>query len=313
MEINFDNTTKMLNGYPKITKLGATTPNDETSPFVFNGRLYRLELYDPSTGTDINVPHYAIIRDRESGEIVSSFGEGCYYYSYYGEGNKVYVLGTKSGATKYSGDTIMLFESDDLIHWTSRELFSQKGFNFFNTSLAKGDDEYVLLLEANEPKNLVGHAFTFFFASSKDMLHWEMMDPEKTAFSTERYNGGPWMHYCNGYYYVLSVTALPCFRFSNYLFRTKDFMTWEVGYYNPILMPSEEDRKLSDKNVDFTPELIEELRTGFISNNSDIDMCTMPDGRTLMTYNAGNQLGFAVMCEAIYDGTVEEFLEANFR
>lgn len=313
MEKNFDRTTKMLNGYPKITKLGATSPNDETSPFVFKGKLYRLELYDPSTGTDINVPHYAIIRDRDTGEIISSFGAGCYYYSYYGEGDKVYVLGTKSTATEYCSDTIMLFESDDLINWSSRELFKQKGFKFFNTSLTKGDDGYVLLLEANKPKKLVGKAFTFFFAESKDMLEWRLKDPKKTAFSTERYNGGPWMRYCNGYYYVMSVTSLPCFRFTNYLFRTKDFMDWEVGYYNPILMPSEEDRKLAEKNVDFTPELLEELKTGFISNNSDIDMCTMPNGKTLMTYNAGDQLGFGYMCEAIYDGTVEEFLEANFR
>lgn len=38
----------------------------------------------------------AIIRDRETGEIVSRLAEGCYNYSLYQEKDTVYVLGTKS-------------------------------------------------------------------------------------------------------------------------------------------------------------------------------------------------------------------------
>ena len=40
-EISFDATPKMLRGYPPIKKLGAITPNGETTPFVWNGSSSR--------------------------------------------------------------------------------------------------------------------------------------------------------------------------------------------------------------------------------------------------------------------------------
>ena len=35
-------------------------------------------------------------------------------------------------------------------------------------------------------------------------------------------------------------------------------------------------------------------------------------GKTIITYACGNQLGFVYTCEAEYDGTVDDFLAANF-
>ena len=63
--------------------MGAVSPNGETSPFVFQNRLYRLELHDPSHGTDSTVPTHALIRDRETGEILSRFGIGYFTFQYY--------------------------------------------------------------------------------------------------------------------------------------------------------------------------------------------------------------------------------------
>lgn len=77
-------------------------------------------------------------------------------------------------------------------------------------------------------------------------------------------------------------------------------------------MPSEDDRKIAPYAFDLSDELNEEIRTGFISSNSDIDMCEW-NGKTLFTYNAGNQLGFYFLAEAEYDGSVADFLESNFR
>ena len=76
-------------------------------------------------------------------------------------------------------------------------------------------------------------------------------------------------------------------------------------------MPDEDDRKISPYAYDLSPELLEEMKTGFISSNSDIDMCER-DGKTLITYNAGNQLGFYYLCEAEFEGTNQEFLESYF-
>ena len=311
-EINYCFETKMLRGFPKFEKLGIVSPNGESSPFVWKGRQMRLELSDPSRGTDANVPINAVIRERETGKIISVFGEGCYYYSLYLENEKAFVLGTKRLPGMLCGETIVIYESDDLVNWSCRELLTNPGWKYYNTALTKSPRGYVLLMEAGEPRRFVGEKpFTFFFATSPDMVNWEFMDYGK-GFSMERYMGGPWMRWSRGYYYVISVTELPCARYSNYIYRTKDFETWEVGYYNPILSPSEEDRVIAPHAADITEEMKESIATGFFSSSSDMEMCDLPDGRTLFTYNVGNQLGLYFMCEAVCGGTVDEFLAANF-
>ena len=69
-EIFHDRTFVMKKGFPKVTKLGAVSPYGECSPFVFNGRVYRMELVDTSHGLDPSHPNHSIIRDRETGGIV---------------------------------------------------------------------------------------------------------------------------------------------------------------------------------------------------------------------------------------------------
>ena len=309
-EINYDAKTVMKKGFPAIRKLGAVSPMGESSPFVFGGRAYRLELDDPSRGTDPDVPASAIIRDRETGKILSRFGKGCYYHSLYTEDGTVYVIGTRSEYPRLCGDTLILFESRDLVRWEKRTLLTNPGWRYYNTSLTKGPDGYVLCMEADRPAEEVGVPFTAFFATSPDLVSWTMMSPDK-GYPKDRYLGGPWFKYSHGYYYLIAVTRLPLSRYTNYIFRTADFETWEVGLYNPILMPDENDRKISPHAVGFDEKMLEEIRTGFISSNADVDMCDL-DEKTLMTYGVGNQKGFYYLAEAEYDGTVDEFLAANF-
>lgn len=309
-EINYDASTEMHRGFPRFHKLGAVSPSGETTPFVFRDRIYRMELSDPSHGTDSTVQSCVVIRDRETGVILSRFGEGCYYHSLYQENGIFSVTAVLSQKPALYGDTIVLFESRDLVNWSRRILFRNPGWRYFNTSLTKGPDGYVLCLEASEPREEVGVLFTAFFASSPDLVHWTLPDPAK-GFPKHRYLGGPWFRYCRGYYYLIAVTELPCARYTNYIYRTKDFKTWEDGLYNPMLMPDEEDRRISPYAFDLTPELIRQIRTGFISSNSDVDMCEY-HGKTLITYNAGNQLGFYYLAEAEYDGTIEDLLGGFF-
>ena len=77
-------------------------------------------------------------------------------------------------------------------------------------------------------------------------------------------------------------------------------------------MPDREDRKLSPYAYGFSDEFLRRMRTGFISSNSDVDMCDWK-GKTLITYNVGNQLGYAYLAEAEYDGSVDDFLESFFK
>jgi len=65
-ETHYNSTTKMLNGFPKIKKLGAVSPNGESTPFVWNNRLMRLELDDATNGVDSHYKTSAVIRDRKN-------------------------------------------------------------------------------------------------------------------------------------------------------------------------------------------------------------------------------------------------------
>ena len=77
-------------------------------------------------------------------------------------------------------------------------------------------------------------------------------------------------------------------------------------------MPGEEDRVISEKAFEITESLREEIKTGYLSSNSDIDMCEY-EGKTLIVYNVGNQLGFYYLAEAEYDGPLGELLERYFQ
>ena len=308
---NYDASSVMRRGFPKITKLGAVSPCGESSPFVFNGRVYRLELCDPSRGTSRAETVCALIRDRETGEVLSRLAQDCYFHSLYQEDGRVCVLGVQSSPRNRAGDTIRIFESDDLLHWSEgRTVLSCPGWAFCNTSLTKGPDGYVLCLEAGAPAEAVGVPYTCFFAHSPDLVHCTLPDPAQ-GYPKDRYIGGPWLRWSRGWYYLITVEALPCCRYTNYIQRTRDFETWELGLYNPLFMPDEADRRISPYAYDLSPELLRDIRTGFLSSNADVDLCEW-QGKTLFTYNVGNQLGFYYLAEAEYDGTPEDFLEANF-
>ena len=305
-EINYNETTIMKNGFPKICKLGAVSPYGETTPFVWNGKLMRTEMLYIE-GENRDECQGVGIRDVETGKILSTVGADSYFHSCYVENGTAYILGVD---TKERG-VIRMYESTDLINWTNRPLFHNKGWVYYNTALTKGPEGYVLLLEASHPKEEVGVPFTFFFATSPDLKEWTFMDYD-LGFSKERYMGGPFMKYVDGYYYVISVTELPCQRYTNYLYRTRDFRDWEVGHYNPLLMPDEDDRLISPRAIDMDEAFLEKMKTAFISSNSDIDMCDY-NGKTYICYNVGNQLGTTGwLAEAEYDGSVADFLKANF-
>ena len=314
-QFNYTEETKMMRGFPKFKRNGAVCPNGEMTPFVHKGRLMRMELNDPTGGTDGAHETPALIRDVETGEIISYVGDNCYYYSAYVEGDTVYVLGTErqcnpDGLVRTT-DTIFVYVSTDLRNWEKRVLLKRPGWKLLNTALTKAEDEYVILIEFYEPEEYVGpYPYTFFTARSKDLVNWEFDDPDYTFFR-DRYMGGPWMRYSEGWFYVISVTELPCVRYSNYIYRTKDFRHFEVGLYNPLLSPTEEDRVIAPYAVDLSDEMREKIKTGFLISSSDVDMCDW-NGKTYLNYLVGNQLGFYYMVEAEYDGTVAEFLKAQF-
>ncbi len=307
---------KMNNRYPVLKKKGVVSPYGEMTPFVFHGKLMRLEsvCVDKETMEEARKESHALIRDVESGKVLSRFGHGSFFFDAYVENEHVYVFGTLSNSKRgwFGGDTVMLFESDDLVHWTERVFIQKKGWVMYNHSLTKDADGYVFLVEISHPKRLAGRqAFTFLFAKTKDLVRVDFFSYRKTAYPMGRYGGGPKLHYENGWYYLLSLEELPGPVYATYIVRTKDFQHWVFGKYNPFLVPGNEDFIVSDDAADITDEMREEIKTMYNSNESDPDFCEY-NGKVIIDYAPGNQMSYGYICEAEYDGTLRELLENFF-
>jgi len=307
---------EMASSFPRFERMGAVTPNGESSPFVFRGKLYRLELADPTRGTDFSDPRiHCEIREAKGGRLVSSFAHAkCYYPAAFVDGDTVRVTATKLERTAdgkvVTGGRIMVYESKDLVEWKERVLFERPGFRFFNTTVAKGPDGYVLAMETNT-RPQCGVPFTMFFATSKDFVEWKAMD-DSTAFPKRWYCGGPFMVWCGGWYYLSLVTALPCERFCQYLYRTRDFRKWETGRYNPLLLVSDDDRRVSPNAHSLDSAMRGKIARAFVCSASDLEMCDY-EGKTYMVYGIGDQKGFYYFAEAWYNGPMSELLENFFR
>ena len=307
-EILYDENTKMPHGYPEVKKLGICSMSGEMTPFVWNGRLMRMELVDPDCGTDNSNGRQAAILDVEKGEYLSYFAPDIYFHAAFVDGGKIYVTGVDMNRR----DTIRIYESTDLIHWEDRDLFTNPGWVYYNTGLTKGPDGYVILMESSEPAELLGTRFTHVFATSPDMKTWTFLDPERYSLTKERYTGGPWLGYFDGWYYAFACEWLPMRIFTNSLHRSRDLETWYTSVYNPFLMPSNEDKLISSHAGIVSEENLEKIKTACNINNSDPDLCDW-NGNVYINYLCGNQYNFYWMCEAVAENTtVAEFLKSFF-
>ena len=308
---------RMNKGFPVLHKKGIVSPNGEMTPFVFNGKLYRLESVDKYHCAKPNETRHlshAIIREVESGKVISKLGVGHYFFDAFVDNGKVYVLATLNNSKYgwFGGDTVVIFESADLINWEDRVLIHKKGWLFFNHSVTKDENGYIITVEIGKPDELVGpKPFTFIFARSKDLIDLEFMDFKKTAYPMDRYAGGSKIYYCNGWCYHLTMVEMPGAVYCLYITRTQDFENYQFGKYNPFIIITNDDMRVAENAADITEEMRALIPHGYYCSPSDIDFCEF-NGKTIINYIVGNQLGFAFMAEAEYDGTPQEMLENFF-
>ncbi len=310
-EIRFPSVER-IKGAPKIQKSGIISVcGGENSIFVRNGRLMRLENY--WEGFEGYPGPCAVIFEYFSDEHYAPFGsDGARFYSCYCENDRVYAYATKD-------NKIFCYTSDDLINW-KRSVAAEfpESFILFNTAVCKGEDCYMMAIEADgtssenaEVNPHIGKCFTEFFAKSYDLVTWELL-PFETGYTKERYNACPALKYTDGHYYMICLEELPCYRFAPYIYRTTDFVTWEIGFYNPLFTASTED--LYPKHgVILAPEEAEEQFRHLNTNNSDVDLCEF-ESKTYIVYASGNQgvTWGGCTCEAVFNGTLDEFLKACF-
>ncbi len=299
---------------PKIKKLGVIHYNDitrdtyaEMTPFVWKKRLMRVEtVWMPGGGA------YFLIRDVEHNRVYPKFALDCYFSSAYCENDVVYVFGSTAGAPGHGGGSgIKMFWSDDLEHWNEKLIIDQPGWKLYNTSVCKGPNDYVMAIEVGGPPEIAGQPFTMYFAASKDLMSWQMM-PLECNYSKARYTACPALRYLDdGFYYMIYLEELPLLRYAPYICRTTDFVNFEIGLHNPVMVCSPED-KLPRPGVYFPEETLQKIRTYLNINDCDIDLCEFC-GYTYINYLTGDQHGVNCMCEAVYDGPMDAFLQGFFK
>ena len=79
-----------------------------------------------------------------------------------------------------------------------------------------------------------------------------------------------------------------------------------------VLVPGEAERHPKPGcERRFTEKQIRDMAIHMNINNSDVDVCEY-EGRVYLVFATGNQLTESYYAEAVFDGTMKEFLEAYF-
>jgi len=301
---------------PKIRRHGTIKYGTvETTPIVFNETLYRFEYCRPAVSNALQLRNrdnpnpwssFHFI-DLKTGARTPSFARDHHFGCAYTDNGMMYAVGV---AEKCGGDTLHIFSSTDLINWECCSEFHLPGWSIYNTGVCKKNGQYVLLMEISTPAEEAGVPFTFRFATSPDMIHWELT-PRECVFQKDRYAGGPSI-YCvdDEYYYVLYLEAYPGPCYANCIARSRDLIHWEYSPINPVMMFNEfEDKQIA--NPFLTLEEQQLIAESLDINNSDLELCEF-NGRTIIYYSWGNQQGMEFLAEASYEGPVAAFLRSWF-
>lgn len=289
---------------PKIVKLGTIDVDlVETTPVVFNGRVYRYEYvrerYKPNTTGD----SYSRFIDHATGEATPAFARGYHLGSAFVDGDTAIV----TAVDIWDGEKVEVFVSKDLEtweHWTALDL---PGYGIFNTSLCRDPEGYLLMFEVGKPEEVAGVRFTARFARSKDLRTWTLTPPECT-YSKDRYTAPHCLRYRGGYYYNFYLESMRG-GYAQSVVRSRDLVNWERTPAHPFLMWGDEDKRIA--NPKLSAEQRAEIASAENRNNSDFDYCEF-EGKLIINYSWGNQRGLEFLAEARFDGTEAEFLAALF-
>ena len=290
---------------PAIKKLG-TIDSDlvETSPVVLNDKLYRFEYVRTKYENNKTGDSYLRFIDHESGKATPSFGNGFHLGSAFVSNDTAYV----TAVDKWGGEHITMFVSSDLVNWEQRSALDLPGYKIYNTSLCKAGHRYVLMYEIGDPPEDAGQRFTGRFAISKDLINWEVTPPE-CNYAKDRYTAPHALRYLNGYYYDFYLEVIGGGTYETYVVRSRDLIQWESSPLNPVLKASDEDKTIVNSGL--SEKQKQKIAGANNLNNSDIDFCEF-NGKLIINYSWGDQIGTEFLAEAIYDGTLEEFLEGWF-
>ena len=292
-------------GAPLLRKLG-TVDLDlvETTPIVLSNRLWRFEwvrqgegqqYWDNRRGTN-----YFRFRDPTTDEVTTPFADGYEFGSAFVYEGTVYVTGILGRGR------VDVFASKDLKSWENWTAIPASRYGIFNTSICRGLDEFVLMFEIDRPVEEAGVAFTARFAKSRDLRLWKVTPPE-CNYAKDRYTAPHCLRWADGWYYNFYLEAHAGYELR--VVRSKDLEHWSASPFNPVLRASPEDKIIA--NARLTDPQRYRIAHAKNLNNSDFDFCER-DGRLIINYSWGNQLGVEHLADAVYDGTEAQFLRGWF-
>jgi hypothetical protein len=273
----------------------------ETTPLVFQGRLYRCEWVRPGYWANATHESHGRLVEWATGQPTAPFAVGYEFMSGFVEDDRVYVTATSADRT-----TIQMFASRDLRTWETWTVLRDPAYGMFNTSLCRAGVGYVLMFEIDRPEEEAGVKFTARFLTSPDLRHWTLTPPS-CHYARDRYTAPHCLRYLDGWYYDFYLEEHEGYEMR--VVRSRDLQRWESSPLDPVLKASPEDRVLRN------PALPDHLRTRIATarnlNNSDLDFCAF-EGRLVITYSWGDQVGTEHLAEAVYHGTPEQFLRGWF-
>ncbi len=295
-----------LSAKPFITKLGTIDCDMvETTPIVFNDKLYRFEYVRHDYESNKTGRSYFRFIDVDSGEPTPSFAQGYHLGSAYVEENTVYVY----GVNEWGGTNIEVFWSNDLKNWSFQTALNLPGWGIYNNSVCKGKGgKYIMAFEIDKPSEETGNPFTTRFAESDNLLDWKLTPPE-CVFSKDRYTACPAIRFIKDFYYMIYLEAKPGPTYESHIVRSKDLVSWESSPFNPVLQFSPEDKIIANQKL--TQKQKERIAKATNINNSDVDLCEF-NGKVVIYYSWGNQQGIEHLAEAVYNGTLESFMLGFF-
>ncbi|HOH30721.1 MAG TPA: hypothetical protein PLC40_13670 [Candidatus Hydrogenedentes bacterium] len=288
---------------PPMIKLPLAFPTGmENTPVVFKGRPLLVDNHRPGGFEAKGEDAYLFITDLTTSQEVARFGEGHSFVSAFVNGDELNVFATEFMDFGHVINTkcINRFFTTDLKTWNQELALARDGEEqFFNTSVCRDDQGYLMTYESNLPVK-----WCFRFARSKDLSHWEKM-PEIEFADTERNSvcANPTIRYFAPFYYVIYgihcandgpgrhyTYALPETKYVTMVARSKDLVTWDVSpTRGPMLDPV----------------------PGEGINNTDADLFEF-EGNTYMYYATGDQATWGTIRVAMYAGPMKEMLEKHF-
>lgn len=293
----------------KLTKRGIVkTIMGETTPFVFKGRLYRLENWQKfmeipgATVSDRFMEDVVRIWDVEADQLVSVALTGYSFATAFVWRNQVYVYAAKHrpGEKWRTVKEVVFTTSEDLRHWSSPEtiLEAEEGEHLFNVAVCRGPERFVLLYETDDKQ---WPPFTFKYCESADLRTWTRIPG--ALYGIEKYVGGPALYFEGDWYYTLYLESLGG-AYETRIARSRDLIHWEDA-------PAERPFLTFEKGRTYTYWHNGEQRTVEEINASDAELCAW-QGKTLVYFNGGDQLSAGDLQQADFDGSPRELLESFF-